>query len=479
MTDLKLGLVLAGTLVLGACANMGAASGPALAGEEARLPTTWYAPPLPHQGQKEAMAEWWARMGDPQLPALIGLAQNSSPSLEAARAQVMAARAAQAGADSSLLPQVGLTASAYRGENASAPLGTGMNVGLQASWSLDLWGQNASASRQASAQLGAAQAGWHEARVVVAAETARLYLGWRACLAQRSVTGSDLASRAATAKSAAETERAGLLAPATAALARAGQADAEARLAQQTRACEQQFKGLVALVGLPEPALRERLGGGDTLPDPSAAGSALSVAAVPLEVVRQRPDVARAQLELVAAAEGVGVARAALWPSLSLVGSVLRNRFTTGGETTSFNTWSVGPLTLNLPLIGRAGLSAAAQAAQARYEASAVAYAGTLRQAVSEVERALVALDALRTQQRANREAVDGYTRSLNATMARYRVGLANLNELEDARRLKLAADSGAVALQLDQINTWIDLYVALGGGFDPTHAPPMERPAS
>ena len=88
MTDLKLGLVLAGTLVLGACANMGAASGPALAGEEARLPTTWYAPPLPHQGQKEAMAEWWARMGDPQLPALIGLAQNSSPSLEAARVKL-------------------------------------------------------------------------------------------------------------------------------------------------------------------------------------------------------------------------------------------------------------------------------------------------------------------------------------------------------------------------------------------------------
>lgn len=472
-------LILLGAAGLSACASLGPTPERSTQAVEDTLPKSWFAPVVPHQGQTPSLLDWWARLGDPRLPELIGQAQQGSASIMAARAQVYTARAALAGADSATLPQVGLSAGAYRGVDASAPLGTGMNAGLQASWAIDLWGQNAASVRQASAQAGAATAGWHEARVLMAAETARLYLGWRSCLAQKTVIDSDRASRSVTARSAADTERAGLLAPATAALARAGQADAEARLAQQHRQCEQQFKAIVALVGGDEPALRERLGASAVLPDPTAAGSALAVASVPLEVIRQRPDVARAQLELVAAAEGVGVARAALWPSLSLSGSVLRNRFTTGGESTTFNTWSVGPLVLNLPLIGRGGLNASAEAAAARYEAAALAYANVLRRAIAEVEQSLVALDALRIPLAASRQAVAGYTRSFEATEARYRVGLANLNELEEARRLKLNADSGAVALQLDHLNTWIALYVALGGGFDPQTAPEPVRPAS
>ena len=469
-------LILASALGLTACASMGPPPDRTVQAVETTLPKVWYAPPLPHQGQTGSMTDWWSRLGDPQLPALIGEAQQGSASIIAARAQVFAARAALAGADSATLPQVGLTAGAYRGVDASAPLGTGMNAGLQASWALDVWGQNASSVRQASAKAAAAQAGWHAGRVVLAAETARLYLGWRSCLSQKAVIDSDRTSRTVTAQSAADTEHAGLLAPATAALARAGQADAESRLAQQNRQCEQQFKAIVALVGADEPRMRERLGTAAVLPDPVAAGSALKVTAVPMEVIRQRPDVARAQQELVAAAEGVGVARAALWPSLSLSGSVLRNRFTTGGESTTFNTWSIGPLSLNLPLIGRGGLNASAEAAAARYESAALGYANVLRRAIAEVEQSLVALDALRTQLSASQQAVAGYTRSFEATEARYRVGLANLNELEEARRLKLNADSGAVALQLDHLNTWIALYVALGGGFDPQTAPEPVR---
>jgi outer membrane protein, multidrug efflux system len=469
-------LILASALGLTACGSMGPPPDRTVQAVETSLPKVWYAPPLPHQGQTASMTDWWSRLGDPQLQALIGEAQQGSASIIAARAQVFAARAALAGADSATLPQVGLTAGVYRGVNASAPLGTGMNAGLQASWALDVWGQNASSVRQASAQVAAEQAGWHEARVLMAAETARLYLGWRSCLAQKTVIDSDLRSRTVTARSAADTERAGLLAPATAALARAGQADAESRLALQNRQCEQQFKAIVALVGAEEPRMRERLGTAAVLPDPSAAGSALQVAEVPMDVIRQRPDVARAQQALVAAAEGVGVARAALWPSLSLTGNVLRNRFTTGGESTSFNTWSIGPLALSLPLIGRAGLNASAEAAAARYESAALGYANVLRRAIAEVEQSLVALDALRTQLSASQQAVAGYTRSFEATEARYRVGLANLNELEEARRLKLNADSGAVALQLDHLNTWIALYVALGGGFDPQIAPEPVR---
>ncbi|MFA6615916.1 MAG: TolC family protein, partial [Hydrogenophaga sp.] len=150
---------------------------------------------------------------------------------------------------------------------------------------------------------------------------------------------------------------------------------------------------------------------------------------------------------------------------------VMRNRFSGGGTDITLNSWSVGPFTLSLPLLGREGLRAQASAAEARYEAAARAYAATLRQAVAEVEQSLVAQSSLAARVEATATAVDGYDRSLRATEARYRVGLANLNELEEARRLKLAADSASVALLQERIQAWIALYVALGGGFDPRQA--------
>ena len=122
-------------------------------------------------------------------------------------------------------------------------------------------------------------------------------------------------------------------------------------------------------------------------------------------------------------------------------------------------------------LTGRGALNANVDSAQARYEAAALSYAGVLRQAVSEVEQALVTLSGLNERLAATETAVAGYNRSFEATEARYRVGFANLNELEEARRLKLNADSSLVALQQERLNAWLQLYVALGGGFDPAAA--------
>lgn len=136
-------------------------------------------------------------------------------------------------------------------------------------------------------------------------------------------------------------------------------------------------------------------------------------------------------------------------------------------------TWSIGPLSLSLPLLGRDRLNANADAAIAQYEAAGSAYAATLRQAVAEVEQSLVSLAALRERTAAAEVAVAGYRRSLAGTESRWRVGLASLSELEEARRVLLAAESGAVALRQERLLAWINLYVALGGGFEPAQATP------
>jgi len=460
--------VLLAAALLGACAAT-----PPPPPAPPTLPTQWYAPPLPHGGDPAELAQWWARLNDPLLLDWMARAQALSPSVAEARARVFDARAQLRGEQSAGAPQVAAVASASRGsEVVGQPLATTLGAGVQASWALDLWGGAQAGVNAAQARQDAAGAGWHEARVLVAADLAARYVGLRLCQVQLRVAQDDRDSRQATARATAKSEGAGLTAPAVAGLARASAADAASRYQQQFQACEQQLKSLVALTGLTEPELRTQLAQAPALPGGAAMEALLSVAAVPAEVIRQRPDVFRAQRELVAAAESVGVAQAALLPSLNLSGNLLRSRVSSAGVDASFNRWSVGPFTLSLPLTGRSALQAGVDSAQARYDSAAVAYAATLRNAVAEVERALVALASLREQQASSATALAGYAQSFTGTEARYRVGLASLNELEEARRLKLNADSGAVALQQSRLQAWVDLYVALGGGFDAARLP-------
>ncbi len=437
------------------------------------LPPTWYAPPLAHQGSTQALTTWWSRFDDPVLTEWIARAQAQSPSIATARAQVFAARATRFGVEAQNGPQVNAVANASRGiTDPTIPLGTSLSAGLQASWAIGLWGESTARLGSAQAQQDAAGAGWHEARVLVASELAQLYFSQRLCREQLAVALRDRDSRAVTAQNNSTSERAGLTAPAVAALARASGAESAARYRQQEEVCDRQVKSLVALTGVPEPEVRQRLANAPALLSSDRLENMLTVNAVPAEVIRQRPDVYRAQRELVGASEDVGVAKAALLPGLSLSGSLLRNRLSGGGNQATFNTWAIGPISLSLPLLGRDALRASTDSAQARYEAAAIAYANTLRQSVAEVEQALVTLSSLSEREAATVTAVAGYEQSLKGTEARYRVGLANLNELEEARRLKLNADSTAVGLQQERINAWIQLYVALGGGFDPVTNP-------
>jgi len=458
--------VLAASL-LGACATT-APPRP----EPAALPAVWYAPPLPHAGSSTDMAQWWGRLNDPVLTDWQARAQAQSPSLSEARVRVFQARAQLRGEQNASGPQVAAVASASRGFQLGQPLASTLGAGAQASWALDLWGGAQAGVNAAQARQDVAGAGWHEARVLVASELASLYYGQRLCRVQLQVTQDDRNSRAVTARATAQSEGAGLTAPAVAALARASAAEAASRYQQQLQVCEQQIKSLVALTGLAEPELRAQLAQAPALPAGQALDTLLGVAAVPAEVLRQRPDVFRAQRSLVAAAQSVGVAQAALLPSLNLSGNLLVGRGWSGGLDATFNTWSVGPFTLSLPLTGRGALQAGVDSAQAGYDSAGVAYAATLRNAIAEVERVMVALAALREQQSSNAIALAGYSQSFTGTEARYRVGFASLSELEEARRLKLNADSSAVALQQNRIQAWIDLYEALGGGFDPAQVP-------
>ena len=445
-------------LALGACATTAPPAQVA-----APPPTAWQAP-LPHQGSLGDMARGWTQLGDPVLVELIDAAQAVSPGIAQAQARIAQARAAQVSSRAALLPSLDAQASASRGLNEQlARVATTAQAGLQASWEIDLFGANRAAKTAADERLAGAQALWHEARVSVAAEVAQQTSSLRTCLAQLDVAERDAQSRGETSRLSELSERAGFTAPATAALARASAAEAQARVAQQRMQCDVEVKTLVALTGWEEPTLRARL----AAPVAAAPDTLFAIAVLPAQVLAQRPDVYNAERDVAAASADVGSAQAQRYPRLSLSGSVGTAWVRAGGVTTDLNTWTIGPLALSLPLFDAGRRAAHTDAAQARYDEAAALYRAKVRQAVSEVEQALVRLQSTAERSASARTAVQGYRASFDATEARWRGGLASLVELEDARRTALAAENALVALRHERQAAWVALYRAAGGGWN------------
>ncbi len=426
------------------------------------LPPQWHAA-RPINGAVSDLAAWWQQLNDPLLVELIEAAQSASPTVASAKSRIAQARATRIAAGAALLPALDATASAVRGNQPPMPLATTVQGGLQTAWEIDLFGGNHAAADAAQARLAGAQAGWHEARVSVAAETANNYLGLRSCERQLAVARSDARSRAETARLTALSAEAGFTAPASAALARASAAEGSARTTQQQAQCDMEVKSLVALSALSETALRQKL----ALPWIEPAQTVdLRVAAVPAAALAQRPDVYRAELEVAAASADVGSARAQRFPRLTLSGSIAAGVVRTGGVNTDAQTWSIGPLAITLPIFDGGRRAANVDATQARYEEAAALYAARVRQAVREVEDALVNLESARLRGEDARVAAEGYRASFTATEARWRSGIASLVELEDARRTLLAAETALVGLQRERAVAWVALYRALGGGW-------------
>lgn len=428
-------------------------------------PTQWHAP-LPHQGTVASLTQWWQQLGDPLLVELIAAAQAASPSVSMALARVEASRAQQAAAHGALVPSLGAQIAATRGvSQPNLPVATVQQVGLQTAWELDLVGANRAVSRAAVANVESSQALWHDARVSVAAEVANLYFGLTNCTQQLALARRDAASRQETARLTEINAKAGFLAPSVAAMARASAADGSSRVTQQSAACEQGVKALVALTALSEPVLKQKMAA--ALSD-IAQTATFSIATLPAQTISQRPDVFSAERDVVVASAQVGSAKAQRLPRLTLTGAIGNMRQSVNGVDVDGNTWSFGPLAVNLPLFDGGQRVAAVTAAEANYQTVVLTYRAKVRQAVREVEEALINLHSTNARTLDAKVSTDGYAQSLAATQSRFGQGLASLVELEDARRNALASESALLGLSLERSRAWVSLYRAVGGGFEP-----------
>ena len=456
-----------------AAALSGCATAPPPAPGLAQLaPPQWYAP-APHGGTASQLADWWQQPGsDATLAALVQAALADAPSLDAAQARVRAAQAQLGVQRAGLLPQLSAAASANRSNAATVgatapgagqPIVTTGQASLQASWEIDLFGRQRALVDAARARVDGAEALAQSARVSLVADVAGTYHGLRLCQLMLTTTRADAASRSETARLARISRDAGFTAPATAALADASAAEGRSRVLQQRATCDVQRKALVALTGLPEPDIEQKLAVAQV---GQAQAALFNIATLPAETLRQRPDVWAAERELLATLAETRSADAARWPSLSLGGNVAALRLRSGGVSSDFNTWTFGPLQLALPLFDGGAIAANQAATRARYDEAVANYQGTVRQAVREVETALTEGDATRAREADARAAVAGYRQQFNATEALYRQGMASLPDLEEARRTLLNAETALNQLLHDRDAASVALYRAAGGGW-------------
>ncbi|MBB2486593.1 TolC family protein [Mitsuaria sp. WAJ17] len=455
----RLALAAAASLLLGACAVQ-APTPPA--GTAPAMPAVWQAP-LPADGVA-ALPEW-LQSSDPVLRAVLEAVQAQAPSLQQAVARRDEIRAL-AGVDPGG-PRVQGLAQLQRTRAvlpANSPVLSQGLTQIDASWELDLFARVRQQSQALARRAEAAQWELQAVRLSLMVEVAQLYLTLRSAEQAQALALEEEGITERLAAQAAQRQRAGLETPAQQALLAGVAAESRQRRLAQQLELEALHKALVAATGMDEALLRRQLAPGrGQLP----SWPALALRAVPAEAVQLRPDLMAARMQALAAWSEAGAAQAARYPQLQLLGSISVAGVKLGSERDESRGWSLGPQ-LSLPLLDGGARRAEAEAAQARWRQAEAAWRGTALQAVREVEEALLRLAAQQARVEAAQASLASYEKALKGTEQRWRHGLASASELDEQRRLTLAARSLQLQLQREGLSACLSLYKAVGGGFKP-----------
>ncbi len=415
-------------------------------------------------------ADWWRQFRSPALDALVARALANSPTLQAAEASLRASRDNLRAGEGVFYPQVGAALGATRERSAPLLQGSALpgsvfnvasaNVGV--SYTLDFSGAERRAVEGlralAEAQSFDARAAW----LTLTANVVDTAIARAAYAAELRATEQLIAFQLDQLRALQAQERAGT-APHASVLAQASLiAASRAQLAPLRQRREQADHLLALLVGEPPAGAALPEIGFDTLDLPVELPLAL-----PSELVRRRPDIRAAEAQLRAASAEVGVASAALWPSVSLsaaygrVGGTLADML--GAAASPF--WSIGP-SLAAPLFRGGTLRAQRQAAIDAYDAQQANYRQTVLAAFAQVADALRALQhdaqALDAELQAQRAAAE----TLRLLQANQRAGLvAGIEVLAAEVQLRYATLAALQAAAQRQQDT-VALFAALGGGW-------------
>jgi len=419
------------------------------------IPAAWKAP----GGVAQSGAnDWLSSFDDPPLIALVAEALAYNADLRAAAANVERAAAYVQVASAPLLPSVSV-AGLWSGQSSSG--GSGLNgVFLNASLELDIWGRLRYGEAAAREQSVAVRADYAYARQSLAAMVAKSWFIAIEAGLQRAIVVDALRSNQALLGVAQDRLRVGNGNEQSVAEARASVATFRDTLRQVELSREQALRALELLLGRYPAA--EIAVAADLTPVPAPVPVGL-----PSQLLERRPDVIAAERRVAAAFDRVGEARAAQLPRISL---------TAGGSSISSDlfvlqdrsnpAWGFGA-NLLAPLYQGGALRAQVDIRTAEQKQAVAAYASAGLRAFGEVEGALSAENALRDRMALLDAAVRDNQRALDLVQIQYRVGSVDLRVVEQRQLALYAARTTRLQVQGQQLAQRINLYLALGGGFE------------
>lgn len=409
-------------------------------------------------------AAWWVAFSDPRLNHLVskGLAQNLSvlQALEAIEQSRQGVITAGAGSLPSLTGSASETVSKTNGVSATAQR-SNTSGSLSASWLLDLFGQYRRAKESAQASLDASFASADVARLTVISNIATYYINARYYQQLLAIARDNLKSRRETLNLTKAQLEAGAASRLNVVQAEGLVNSTLSDIPGLESSFQAQVHHLSTLIGQPAATLIDELEKG--APQPVARDRVK--AGIPADLVRNRPDIRRAERQLAASVASIGVAEAKLYPSITLSGSISPSYLSSTPLTGTNVTWSFGP-TLNLPIFEGGALRANVASAKAAARSSYFAWKQTVLTGIEETENAMVAYNRDRSTVAALRASVKNYQEALDLSTTNYKNGASSLLDVLDAQRsVATARQSLAAAIRQTALD-YVSLNVAIGGGY-------------
>jgi len=443
-----------------------------------------YAPPVTASPAPSApaatgdLSAWWRQFDDPMLTDLIAQATASNLQIAQSVARLAQARESLVQARGDLLPTLSGSAGATRnfthGGSSSLDVGgtivttggnsgsTQLSLGLDASWQLDIFGGLTRGVQAARADEAATRFDLEGVRTSIAGEVATNYIDARLAQTRLEIARSTLRTQDDNLQIAGWRVQAGLVSGLDAEQARAQRAQTAASIPSLETSYLQAVNRLGVLTGQAPGALRAQMEKTQPIPH----GPDAIAIGIPADTLRNRPDVRSAERQLASATARIGVAKAALFPALSISGNIDTNAATVG----KLGDLLTGSLFAGLTqaIFDAGKRSSQVRSAQAGADLALANYRQTVLSGLEDVENAVQSLQAAKARQAELTIALDAANNAAIYSRSQYRSGLIDFLTLLQSEQSLLSARDQLAAAQADQALALVQLYLALGGGWQP-----------
>jgi len=460
-------------------ATYGCAVGPNYHPPAPEVPVDWSESPSKPASSNRTQVLWWQVFNDPELDSLVERAVRANLGVRLAEARVREARAWRRIAAAPLWPSLDATGSytrLWQDEDLFSPLSAGgqpvllgqqpqnlFQAGFDASWELDVFGGTRRSIEAARAELEGARYQRADVLLTLLAEVARNYIELRGFQKLLDVTQNNLVAQHDTLELTRARYEGGLASDLDVARAE-GQVEAtESQIPALETSYKEAVHRLSVLLDDPPGALGVEV----ATPAPIPAAPPELPTDLPSDVLRQRPDLRRAERRLAAATARVGVATADLYPKFYLVGGAgLESLSASDFFTSSSKLWSIGP-SIIWPILRGGQIVATIEVRDAQAQQALISYRQAILDALEEVENALVAYTRERNRFEALTEAVASNNRAVTLATQLYTSGLSDFLNVLDAQRNLVQTEREQAQSEAATAVDLVALYKALGGGWE------------